>query len=156
MRSGSGEERNAERVRGVGRRRYLFLTVLLSLHALVVGGCIALHLVSRLLNSQLDVYAAAQRMAAASAILDIRDDLLYYYLIYGAVLLILVLITAIVLTWMVTPSRILRYGVILLCLILFLAFAGLGLSRGHDEPGIPPTTPTPPAGSLLLWEEDAL
>jgi len=34
------------------------------------------------------------------------DDLLYFYLLYGAVLLILVLGTASVWTWMVTQSKI--------------------------------------------------
>jgi hypothetical protein len=134
----------------------MILTMLLSLNAFVLGGCITLLMVNRLLNSQLDVYTAIESMAAASAILDFMDDLLYFYLLYGAVLLILVLITASVWTWMVTQSRILRYGVILLCLTILVVLGGVWLMRGNEAPVVPPATPTPSRESLLPIVEDIL
>mgnify|MGYP001814723382 CR=1 FL=1 len=143
MRADSTEERNADHLRAVPRRRYAILTVLVSLNALVLGGCITLLIVNRLLNSQLDVYVAAQAMAAASAILDFMDDLLYVYLIYGAILFILVLSTASVWTWMVSQSRVLCYGMILLCLIILVVLGGIWLFRGREVAVIPPATPAP-------------
>jgi hypothetical protein len=156
MRADSTEERNADRLRAVPRRRFMILTMLLSLNAFVLGGCVALLIVNRLLSSQLDVYTATQSMAAASSILDLMDDLLYYYLIYGAVLFVLVLGTASVWTWMVTQSRILRYGMILLCLILVVVFGGVWLMGRREAPVVPSTTPTPSMGSSLLMEVDIL
>jgi hypothetical protein len=150
MRAYSTEERNADHLHVVPRRRFMILTMLLSLNAFVLGGCITLLIVNRLLSSQLDVYTAIQSMAAASAILDFMDDLLYFYFIYGAVLLVLVLSTASVWTWMVTQSRILRYGMILLCLIILVVLGGVWLMGGKEVPVAPPTTPTPSIGSLLL------
>jgi hypothetical protein len=156
MRANSTEERNADHLRVVPRRRFMILTMLLCLNAFVLGGCVALLIVNRLLSSQLDVYTATQSMAAASSILDFMDDLLYFYVIYGAVLLILVLGTASVWTWMVSQSRILRYGVILLCLIILVVLGGVWLMGGREAPVAPSTTPTPSIGSSLLIEEDIL
>jgi len=129
MRTQSTEERSTEHLRTVPRRRFMIVTMLLSLDALVLGGCIALLIVNRLLNSQLDVYTATQSMAAASTILDFMDDLLLFYLIYSGALLLLVLGTASVWTWMMTQSRLLRYGVILLCLIVLVVLGGMWLLR---------------------------
>jgi hypothetical protein len=130
----------------------MIVTMLLSLDALVLGGCVTLLIVNRLLNSQLDVYTATQNMAAASTILDFMDDLLLFYLIYSGALLILVLGTASVWTWMMTQSRLLRYGVILLCLIVLVVLGGMWLLRAKGVPVVPPTTPTstPPMGSVPL------
>ena len=84
------------------------------------------------------------------------DDLLYFYLLYGAVLLILVLVTASVWTWMVTQSRILRYGVILLCLTILVVLGGVWLMGGDKAPVVPQATPTPSIESLLPIIEDIL
>ena len=156
MRSDSTEERAADHPGAVPRRRILILTMLLSLTSLVLGGCFALLIVNRLLIGQLDVYAATQSMAAASAILDFMDDLLYLYVIYGALLLVLVLSTACVWTWMVSQSRTLRYGMILLCLAILVVLGGALLLRGQEVPAVPPATPTPTMGSLMPKEEDIL
>jgi hypothetical protein len=152
----STEERNADHPSAVPRRRSVILTMLLCLNALVLGGCIALLIVGRLLNTQLDVYAATQSMAAGSAILDFMDDLLPFYFIYGAVLIILVLTTASVWTWMVSQSRILRYGVILLSLVILVVLGGVWFLGGTGAPVVPQTTPTPPAGSSLPIGQDVL
>jgi hypothetical protein len=134
----------------------MVLTMLLSLTAFVLGGCVTLLIVNRLLNGQLDVYTTAQSMAAASAILDFMDDLLGFYFIYGAVLLVLVLITATVWTWMATQSRTLCYVLTLLCFVALVVMGWVWLTRGREVPVVAPTTPTPSIGSLLLLEEDAL
>ena len=112
---------SAAQLRQVPRHRFLLLAMLLSLNALVLGGCITLLIVGRLLNTQLDVYVAAQSMPAASAILDFMDDLVPLYFVYSAVLLLLVLGTVSVWTWMVAQSPWLRYGMVLLCFILLIA-----------------------------------
>jgi hypothetical protein len=119
------------------------MAIFLSLDAFVLGGFVALLIVNRLLNSQLDVYVTAQLMPAASAILDFMDDLLPVLLIYSGILLLLVLATASVGVWLMTESRWLRWGVILLWLAVFVVLAGLWLSRGAEVPVVPPTTPTP-------------
>ena len=150
MRDQSTEKPSSEHLRMALRRRFMILATLLFLDALVLGGCIAFLIVNRLLNSQLDVYTAAQSMAAASAILDFMDDLLPVYFIYGIALLILVLGTASVWTWMVTQSRLLRYGVILLCLVVLVVLGGVWLLRGVGVPATPPMTPTPTMGSVIL------
>ena len=150
MRDQSTEKSSAEHLRMEPRRRFMILATLLFLNALVLGGCIALLIVNRLLNSLLDVYVAAQSMAAASAILDVMDDLLPVYFIYGIALLILVLGTASVWTWMVSQSRLLRYGVILLCLVVLVVLGGVWLLGRVGVPATPPMTPTPTMGSVIL------
>jgi hypothetical protein len=146
----STEKPSSEHLRAAPHRRSVIMATLLFLDALVFGGCIALLLVNWLLNSLLDVYVAAQSMAAASAILDFMDDLLPVYLTYGVTLLILVLGTASVWTWRVTRSRLLRYGVILLCLVVLVVLAGVWLFGGLGVPMTPPMTPTPTMGSVIL------
>jgi len=142
MRTQSPEAQNPENSPG-RRRRGLALMLLVSLTAFFLGGCITLLVVNRLLNNQLDGYAAAQNMAAASTLLDLMDDLLLFNVIYGGVLLGLVLVTAGVGVWLMTRSRLWRYGVILLCVVIFVVLAGMGLLRGRAVPVVPPTTPTP-------------
>jgi len=88
-------------------------------------------------------------MAAASTILDFMDDLLLFYLIYGGALLLLVLATASVWTWMMTQSRLLRYGAILLCLIVLVVLGGMWLLGGARVPVVPPTTPTPTLAPIV-------
>ena len=63
------------------RRRSLLWTLLIILNTFVLGGCLALLIVNRLLQRQLDVYTSSQSMAAGSTILDFMDDLLPLYLI---------------------------------------------------------------------------
>jgi hypothetical protein len=133
-------------------RRFLVPVLLLGFDALVSGGCITLWIVNRLLNRQLDVYAAARSMAAASAILDFMDDLLPVYLLFAGALFALLLSTVAVWTWVTTRSRLLRYAVVLLCLAMLVVLGGLWILRGTAVPAVPPMTPTPtPAlvGSVL-------
>lgn len=139
----STEEQSTGRFRPVPRRRSLILTVLLALDAVILGGCGTLLLVNRILNRQLDVYAATQSMAAASTILDLMDDLLPLHLAYGGLVLVLMLATASAWTWMMTQSRLLRYAVPVLCLVILVVLVGMGLSRGTKVPAVPPMTPTP-------------
>jgi hypothetical protein len=139
----STDRQSTEPLRTGSRRRSLVMAILLSLDAFVLGGFVALLIVNRLLNSQLDLYVTAQLMPAASAILDFMDDLLPVLLIYSGILLLLVLATASIGVWLVTESRWLRWGVILLWLAVFVVLAGLWLSRGAEVPVVPPTTPTP-------------
>jgi multisubunit Na+/H+ antiporter MnhC subunit len=148
METQSTEKQTAEPQRTTPLRGSLILTILLSLNAFVLGGCVSLLFVNRLLNGQFDVYAATQSMAAASTILDFMDDLLPLYFTYAWVLLVLVLVTASVWVWMRTKSQWLRYGVVLLCLVVLAVLVGIGLSRGTTVPVVPPTTPTP-VGSVI-------
>jgi hypothetical protein len=55
----------------------------------------------------------------------------------------LVLGTASVWTWMMTQSRLLRYGMILLCSIVLVVLGGMWLLGGKGAPVVPPTTATP-------------
>lgn len=139
----STHEQSTGRKRPVPRRRPLILTVLLALDAVILGGCSTLLIVNHILNRQLDVYAATQSMAAASTILDLMDDLLPLHLAYGGLVLVLMLATASAWTWMMTQSRLLRYAVPVLCLIILGVLVGIGLSRGAQVPAVPPVTPTP-------------
>ena len=73
--------------------------------AFVLGGFIALLLVYRILGKQLDIYAAGGYMDAASTILDVMDDLLAYLVPFGALSLLLGLITVTVWIWFAAGSR---------------------------------------------------
>ena len=95
----SKEHRGAPRWRGLP-----ILSILLTLDALVLGGLIALLLVNRLLNNQLSIYLP-HSMAAADTILDLKDDLLPYYVVYSGALLALMLITVSAWVWLIAKSR---------------------------------------------------
>jgi len=142
MISQSTDEQTVESFNTTSRRSFLTMMTLLSLIVFVFGGCITLLIVNSLLNSQLDAYVSTQSMAAASTILDFMEDLLLFYFLYGGILLILVLATASVVTWMKTQSSYIRYGVLLLCLIIVLVLGGMR-SFGSSEVQVSPTTPTP-------------
>jgi hypothetical protein len=129
-------------LRALRQRRLPILSILLALDAFVLGGLIALLLVNRLLNNQLNIYVP-HSWAAADAILDFKDDLLPYYVVYGGTLLALSLITLSASVWFTTKSRLLRYGVVLLGLILVFVSAWMWLPRSGRTPPIPPMTPTP-------------
>jgi hypothetical protein len=113
----------------------------------VLGGLVALLLVNWLLGNQLSIYAP-HSMDAASTILDLMDDLIPYYVAYSGTLLALILITVSASVWLMTESRVLRYGVALLVLILVVVGAWTLLSRSTGAPPVPPTTPTPVARGL--------
>jgi len=129
--------------------RSLLTTILITLNAFVLGGCLVLLIINRLLKNQLDIYVSSQSMAAGSTILDFMDDLLPFYLLYASALLLLLLVLAAVWAWAKTQSRILRYGSILLILLALLLLAGIWFLGSSSGPIIPPTTPTPPAASSL-------
>jgi heme A synthase len=125
------------------RRRSLLWTLLIILNTFVLGGCLALLIVNRLLQRQLDVYTSSQSMAAGSTILDFMDDLLPLYLICGSVLLLLLLLTTAVWAWTKTQSRFLRYGTLTLILLALALLLGIWLIGSNSEPITQPTTPTP-------------
>jgi hypothetical protein len=131
------------------RSRALLTKALFLLNAFVLGGCLALVFVNRLLNTQLDQYVSSQSMAAASTIIDFMEDLLPLYLICGSVLLLLLLISTTVWAWTKTQSRFLRYGTLLLILLAFVLLAGMWLMGGSSGPIPLPATPTPPVSASL-------
>lgn len=138
----SKEHRGTPRWRGLP-----ILSILLTLDAFFLGGLIALLLVNRLLNNQLNIYVP-HSIAAADTILDFKDDLLPFHMAYGGTLLALVLTTVGAYVWLMTKSRLLRYGVVLLVLTLVAAIAVITwiliFSSGGVSPP-PPMTPTPVA-----------
>ncbi len=129
-------------IRAPRQRRLPILSLLLALDAMVLGGFLTLLLVNRLLGEQLNIYVP-HSMADASTILDFMDDLLPYYVVYGAILLALVLTTLIAWIWSKTKSPLLRYSVVLSVLVLVTTGAWILLSRGMGAPPVPPMTPTP-------------
>ena len=126
------------------QRRLAILSILLALDVFVLGGLIALLLVNHLLNNQLNIYVP-HSIAAADTILDFKDDLLPYYVVYGGTLLALILTTVSAWVWLITKSRLLRYSVVLLVLILVAVIAWMLLSGSTGTPPPPPMTPTPVA-----------
>jgi hypothetical protein len=130
------------------RQRHLpILSVLMMLDVFVLGGVVALVLVNRLLSNQLAVYAPYS-MDAASAILDVMEDLFPYYVVCIVGLLALVLITLGVWAWLRTDSWLLRYGVALLVLTILVVGAWTLLSHGAGGDPVPPLTPTPVAATV--------
>jgi hypothetical protein len=131
------------------RSRSLLTKALILLNTLVLGGCLALLIVNRLLQNQRDVYVSAQSMAAASTILDFMEDLLPLYLLCGSALLLLLLVSATFWAWTKIQSRFWRYGIILLILIMLILLAGMWLLGGSSGPIPLQTTPTPPVSASL-------
>ena len=123
-------------------QRLPILSLLLALDAFVLGGLLTLLIVNHLLNYQLGVYLSHSFVAAAT-ILDFKDDLIPYYMIYGGTLLALVLITFIAWMWSSTKSSLMRYTVVLSILIVVTTGAWILLSGGTEAPPVPPMTPTP-------------
>jgi hypothetical protein len=118
------------------RRRSPLPTALIAVNALLIGGCLALLIVSYMLRSQLDVYITVQAVAAADAILDFMDDLLALYVLCGSMLLLLFLGSLNIWAWKRTQSRFLRYGSIFLLLLAIAAIVAIWF-RGATTGPIP-------------------
>ena len=128
------------------QRRVPVLSILVTLDAFVLGGLVALLMVNRFLNDHLAYYAQSDLWAEASAILDLLDNLLIYFVGYIGVLLVLLLITAVAWVWSKTLSRLLRYGVVLLVVSIVLVIGIVWMGRiATTTPPPPPMTPTPVA-----------
>jgi len=76
----------------------LVLRILLGLDAFCAGGLTALLAVNHLLQQHLDIYAP-DNMVAASAVLDLMDNLLAYLFPCAVALLVLVLFSILVGVW---------------------------------------------------------
>jgi hypothetical protein len=131
-----------ETIRAPRPRCLPILSLLLALDAFVLGGLLAFVVVNLLLNNQLDVYLSHSFVAAAT-ILDFKEDLIPYHVIYGGALLALVLTTFVAWMWSKTRSPVIRCSVALSVLTFVTVGAWLLLSRGTGEPPVPPMTPTP-------------
>jgi len=108
------------------QRRVPVLSVLVTLDAFFLGGLVALLMVNRFLNNHLARYAQGDLWAEGSAILDLMDNLLIYFVGYIGALLVLLSITAIIWVWSKTQSHLLRYGVILLLVLIVVLVVGIG------------------------------
>ncbi len=86
-------------------RRNRLQVLLCLLEAFVVGGFTALLLVNRLLDKHLDIYVAGGHMDEASTVLDLVDNLLAYLVPFGALSLLLGLVTIAVWIWSTTRPR---------------------------------------------------
>ncbi|HNT75179.1 MAG TPA: hypothetical protein PKH77_09185 [Anaerolineae bacterium] len=115
---------------------------LVHLDMFVWGGLAAIILVNRLLNAQLAVYQAGNS-AAGWAILDFLDDMLPYEVgfLMGGLFLLLMSVSAWL--WTTTRRRYVRYGVVLLVLLVVSVVGGAWLGRQATTVVIPPMTPTP-------------
>lgn len=126
--------------------RFTIFLVVLALDFFVLGGFVALLTVNRLLNIQLDIYV--QHMDVASVIIDFMDDLLPYHILYYGAMSILAVLTVVAWAWSRPQSRVLRYAVVALLLILVAISAWLFLGRSKTITSVPPmVTPTPVASS---------
>jgi hypothetical protein len=117
------------------KKRVSILNVLLILDAFVLGGFVTLLLVNRLLDIQLNGYAA-RSTAATKTIVDLMDNLLAYYAAYAGIFLLLILLTLGVWTWRMVGDPMVAKD---------HAHAALS-SRADDNPGPPIITQ---AGGLL-------
>jgi hypothetical protein len=135
------QDQSQEPFASQGRSPLAMLLVILN--AFVLGGCLALLIVNRLLTNQFDIYISSNSMAEVSTILDFMDDLLPLYLIYGSTLLLLFLFSAAFWAWTKTQSRLLRYGLIFLILLALAFIASTWLLGATTDPIILPQTPTP-------------
>lgn len=122
------------------KRRSPLPMLIILLIAFTMGGCLVLLIVNRLLVDQTELYVSLDSMAAASAIIDFLDDLLPLYLIFSAALLLLLVLLATVWAWTKTQSCLLRYGTILLMIVLIVLFLGLWFTGRVTLP-----IPLPPA-----------
>jgi len=117
-------------------RRSWLPIIFTTLIALAVGGCLTLLLVSRMLQDQLEVYVSTENMDAASVILDLLDDILPLYLLCGSVLLLLFFLSLTIWVWKKFDSRPIRYGTILLFLLVIILIAAVWF-RGVTSVPIP-------------------
>ena len=126
--------------------RFTIFLMVLAIDFFVLGGFVALLVVSRLLNIQLDIYV--QHMDAASVIIDFMDDLLPYHVLYYEAMSVLAVLTVVAWAWWRPQSRILRYAAVALLFILVATSAWLFLGRSETITSVPPmVTPTPVASS---------
>jgi hypothetical protein len=125
------------------RRRVPVLAILVTLDAFFLGGLVALLLVNRFLNNHLARYAQGDFWAEGSAILDLMDNLMVYFVGYIGALLVLLSITAVIWVWSKTQSQLLCYGVILLVVLIVLLVVGIGWAGRITTTPPPPMTPTP-------------
>jgi Na+/alanine symporter len=116
------------------RRRSPLPTILIALNTLVIGGCLALLIVSQMLRSQNDVYISNQSMAAASAIIDFMDDLLAVYVLCASLMLLLFTGSAALWAWRRTQSRFLRYGSLILLLFTVILIMAVWFSGAATSP----------------------
>ena len=118
------------------------LRVLVALDLVVFGGLVALLIVNRLLVAQVEVYNP-DYMAAASAIINFLDDIAPY--LAGAILSFLVLTFATVTSWLWahSRSRLPRYGIALVVLIVVVIVAWTFVGRSSNVVSVPMMTPTP-------------
>ncbi|MFN2283504.1 MAG: hypothetical protein ACK2UQ_03720 [Anaerolineae bacterium] len=124
--------------------RFTIFLMVLALDLFVIGGFVALLIVNRLLNIQLDIYA--QNINAASVLIDFMDDLLPYHIFYYGVMSILAVLTVVAWAWSRPQSRVLRYAAVALLFILVAISAWLFLGRSETITSVPPMiTPTPVA-----------
>jgi hypothetical protein len=124
-------DQNGNKPDAFSSRPALFSTIFTVLIALAVGGCLTLIIISRMLQNLLEVYVSNESMDAASTILDLMDDFLPLYLLCGSVLLLLVFLALTIWVLKRTDSRLLRYVIIflfLLVLTLIAAFWLLGVT----------------------------
>lgn len=118
--------------------------LLVALNAFVLGSCISLVIINRLLARHLEIYVSADNMAAGSTMLDLMDDILPIYFLCGTIGLLVLLLSAALWAWTRTQSRFLRWGTVFLLVLLFVFLIGfwlLGASSGAIPP--PHMTPTP-------------
>jgi hypothetical protein len=126
------------------------LFILLLLDAFVLGGCMTLVVVTRFLDGMMQRLSTAE---AQSQILNVLDNLIPYYVVYGGVLLLLISITISVWIWMSTESR-LRYIIPLIFVLTMICGFGWMISSRLVSSSIPPRTPTPtPASSRPGYED---
>jgi hypothetical protein len=120
-------------------KRNPLLFILLVLDAFVLGGCVTLVIVNQFLNSLMKRLVTVE---AQSQILNVLDQLIPYFLVYGGLLLLLIFITISVWVWTTTDSW-LRYAVPLVFILIIAGGVGwVTISRSKASP-IPPRTPTP-------------
>lgn len=115
-------------------RRSPLLSILVALNALLIGGCLALLLVSRLLKSQNELYINAQRISEATVTSSLIEDLTLYYVLCGSLLLLLMLFTGTIWAWTRTQSRFLRFGFLILILLALAFIAAIYLLGSSSGP----------------------
>ncbi len=137
--------------------KWPILRILLGLDAFVTGGLGALLTVNRLLQKHMNTYAPHD-MEAASAVLDLMDDLLAYLVPCSALLLFLVLVTITIGIWTKVKPRTVRYGataVVLAAILLYAAGIGIWLLKISAVPSVPSVTPTPTPAEGARWKTQA-
>ncbi len=107
------------------RQRSLWPTVLAALLSLLIGGCLALLIVSQLLRIQSGLYTSVEAVAEAAAISQFMGDMLGLYFFCASLMLLLFL--GLVALWArkKTQSRFLRTSSLLLFLLALASIAAI-------------------------------